>query len=109
MPRNLNPLQRAVLSHRIRTQSDASSQTEGDLFEITHEMLDSLRSDGGLPSPAVQATNIVRFIGDEVSRSGEAVGQLPVGFHAIIGALNCEAAIRLTKELVRVKYLKLIH
>ena len=54
----------------------------------------------GLPSPAVQATNIIRFIGDEVSRSGEAVRQLPINFRAIIGALNREEAIRLTKELV---------
>ena len=97
---NLNPLQRAVLSYRIRTESDASSQAGSDPFEITSEVLDSLRSNGSLPSPAVQATNIVRFIGDEVSRSGEAVNQLPENFHAIIGSLNYEAAIRLTKELV---------
>ena len=97
---DLNPLQRAVLSHRIRTKSDASPQTESDLFEITPGVLDPLRSNGILPSPAVQATNIVRFIGDKVSRSGEAVNQLPAYFYATIGALNREAAIRLTKELV---------
>ena len=99
-PWALNWLQRAVLSHRIRTRSDASSQTGSDPFEITSDVLDSFRSDGSLPSPAVQATNIVRFIGDEVKRSGEAVNQLPEGFHAIIGSLNREEAIRLTKELV---------
>ena len=32
--------------------------------------------------------------------------QLPIDFHAIIGALNREAAIRLTKELVESKTLK---
>ena len=97
---NLNPLQCAILSHRIRTKSDASLQTENNLFEITPDVLDSLRSDGRLPSMAVQATNIVRFIGDEVGSSGESVRQLPINFRAIIGALNREAAIRLTKELV---------
>ena len=97
----LDPLQRAALSHRIRTRSDASSQPKSDPFEITSDVLDSFRSDGRLPSPAVQATNIIRFIGDEVLRSSKAVGQLPPGFHAIIGALNFEAAIRLTKELVK--------
>ena len=105
---NLNSLQRAALSHRIRTRSDASShsQTGSDPFEITSDVLDSFRSDGSLPSPAVQATNIVRFIGDQVKRSGEAVNQLPEGFHAIIGALNREAALRLTSELVERKTLK---
>ena len=103
---NLNPLQRAVLSYRIRTESDASSQAGSDPFEITSEVLDSLRSNGSLPSPAVQATNIIRFIGDEVSRSGEAVRQLPIDFHAIIGALSRKTALRLTSELVERKTLK---
>ena len=98
-PWNLNWLQRAALSHRIRTRSDASSQPRSDPFEITSDVLKSFRSNGRLPSPAVQATNIIRFIGDEVSRSGEAVHQLPINFRAIIGALNREEAIRLTKEL----------
>ncbi|MCY3665609.1 MAG: hypothetical protein OXH81_08120 [Gemmatimonadetes bacterium] len=31
---NLNPLQRAVLSHHILKKSDASSQTKGDPFEM---------------------------------------------------------------------------
>ena len=103
---NLNPLQRAFLSHHIRKKSDASSQTKGDPFEITSDVLDSFRSIRSLPSPDKQAANIVRFIGDKVFRSGEAVGQLPTNFHAIIGALNSEAAIRLTKELVERKILK---
>ena len=103
---DLNPLQRAVLSHHIRKKSDASSQTEGDPFEITSDVLDLFRSIRSLPRSDEQAANIVRFIGDEVSRSGEAVDQLPTNFHAIIGALNPKAAIRLTKELVESKILK---
>lgn len=99
---NLNSLQRAVLSHSIRKRSDESSKTESEPLEITSEVLDSFRSNGSLPSRAEQATNTIQFIGDEVSRSGgEAVNQLPVGFHAIIGARDLEAAIRLTKELVK--------
>ena len=99
---DLSPLQRAVLSHSIRKRSDKGS----DPFEITSDVLDSFRSDGSLPSPAIQATNIIRFIGDEVSRSGEAVGQPPPGFQAIIGARNRDEAIRLTEELVESKILK---
>ena len=102
---DLDSLQRAGLSHHIRKRSDESSKTESEPLEITSEVLDSFRSNRSLPSRAEQATNIIQFIGEEVSRSGEAVNQLPVGFHAIIGALNCEAAIRLTKELVEHKRL----
>ena len=98
----------AILSHRIRTKSDISSQAGSDPFEITFEVLDSLRSNGSLPSPAVQATNIVRFIGDEVYRSGEAVRRLPIDFHAIIGTLNRRTAFRLTHELVERKTLKTV-
>lgn len=101
----LNRLQSAVLSHRIRRKSDNISSSENDLFKVTPVLLDSLRSNGRLPGKAEQAANIVRFIGDEVSHSGEAVGQFPQNFHAIIGALNREAAIRLTKELVERKKL----
>ena len=103
---DLNSLQRAVLSHSIRKRSDESSKTGSDPFEITSDVLKSFRFDSRLPSPAVQATNIIRFIGDKVSRSGEAVGQLPPGFHAIIGARNRDEAIRLTEELVESKILK---
>lgn len=99
---DLSPLQRAVLSHSIRKRSDEGS----DPLEITSDVLKSFRSGRSLPSPAVQATNIIRFIGDKVSRSGEAVGQLPPGFHAIIGARNRDEAIRLTEELVERKILK---
>jgi len=66
---------------------------------ITPEWVNNLLSNGSLPSPAVQAANIVRFIGDEVSRSGKPLDQLPVGFYAIIGALNREIAFHLIGEL----------
>ena len=103
---NLDSLQRAGLSHSIRKRSDESSETSSDPLEITSAVLESFRSGRSLPSPAVQATNIIRFIGDEVSRSYEAVGQLPPSFHAIIGARNRDEAIRLTEELVESKILK---
>ena len=99
---NLSSSQRAVLSHSIRKRSDESSKTESDPLEITSEVLNSFRSNRSLPSRVEQATNIIQFIGDEVSRSGgEVVDQLPVGFYAIIGARDRDAAIRLTKELVK--------
>ena len=103
---NLTPVQRAVLSHRIRTKSSGFLQTGNELFAITSAVLRSLRSNGNLPSASVQAANIIRFVGDHVSRSGEAVAQLPKNLHAIIGALNRDTAIRLTKELEELKLLR---
>ncbi len=93
-------MQRAFLSHRLRTIS-----SEDRPFLIDIDWLNAVLSNGGLPSPAVQAANIVRFIGDEVSRSGESVRRLPVGFHAIIGAFNREAAFKLIRELEELKIL----
>ena len=97
---DLTPVQRAVLSHRIRMKSEEIGTETSDPYTVTSDTLNWLRSSGSLPSAAVQAANIIRFVGDSVSRSGEVVRQLPDGFHSIIGAFNLKAAIRLTKELV---------
>ena len=97
---NLAPVQRAILSHRIRMKSEGIRTETSDPYTVTSDTLKWLRSSGSLPSAAVQAANIIRFVGDSVSRSGEAVRKLPGGFHAIIGAFNLKAAIWLMKELV---------
>ena len=49
-------------------------------------------------SPAVQAMNLIRYIGDEVSRSGEPINSLP-GLKAIIDAPSEMFATQLVKEL----------
>ena len=81
-------------------ESEEIGTETSDPYTVTSDTLNWLRSSGSLPSAAVQAANIIRFVGDSVSRSGEVVRQLPGGFHSIIGAFNLKAAIRLTKELV---------
>jgi len=90
----LTPIQRAALSHRLRT-----AVRESKPLMITTDWLKHFAADSGLPSPAVQAANIIRYVGDEVSRSGEPLTRLPVDFPAIIGAPNREFAARLAKEL----------
>ena len=105
----LTPLQRAVLSHRIRTQSADSPTAESKPFRITANVLEAIRSSAKLPNPAVQAANLIRFVGDHVSRSGEPVTSMPMNemdyHHAIIGALDSGAIMRLTKELIERKLL----
>lgn len=70
---------------------------------ITSEWLSHLLSNGSLPSPIVQAANLIRFIGDNVARSGRPISYLHVSIHAIIGAPNNAAVIQLTRELVEQK------
>ena len=96
---NLSNVQRAALSHRIRTKTAERSKNDSDVFIITPDVLNSIPPIGGLPSPADRAANIVRFVGDSVSNSGKAIRRLPTHFHASIGAPNRQSAVRLIREL----------
>ena len=96
---DLTPVQRAVLSHRIRTKTPGRPATDSDVLLITPDLLDSLRTNALLPSPTAQAANIVRFVGDSVSRSGEPIPQLPDHFprhhrgplSRVCGSINARA------------------
>ncbi len=101
----LSPVQRAVLSHRIWMKTAEGPKNESDLFVITPDLLASLRAGAALPSPTVQAANIVRFVGDSVSLSGEPIERFPYKVHAIIGALNRKSAVRLINELADMRIL----
>ena len=97
---DLTLIQRALISHHLRKVS-----SEEKPFRITPEWVNRLLLNGRLPSPAEQAANIVRFIGDEVSRSGKVIAVLPIDIYAVIGAPDYNAVIRLTKELEERKIL----
>ena len=94
--RSPTPYQRALISHKVRT---ASSNDDKKTLTITHDMLESWISNGTLPSPAMQAENLIRFIGDEVSRSGENITTLPQHICAIIGSFRYQSSLDLAKEL----------
>lgn len=79
----LTPLQRAALSHRIR---EAQKSDEPPL--LTSHWLEAFLQNPRLPSPAMQALNAVRFIGDSVSATGEKVQRLQPYLYAVIGAPN---------------------
>ena len=51
------------------------------------------------PTPTEQATRLIALVGDEVSRSGEPLKQLPNRLHTLIGAPNPNAAGKLALEL----------
>ena len=95
----LNEVHRAALAHRIRTFKIHTVTHEHSPYVITRETLDSIRANGELPSVAVQAQNAIRYIGDEVSRTGMPVKALPRDFCSIIGSFDQQSAVRLVEEL----------
>ena len=55
----------------------------------------------------MQAENLIRFIGDEVSRSGENIITLPRHIYAIIGSSRYQSVLDLAKELWERKLLRI--
>lgn len=94
---NLEPIQQAILSHKICTASREEAD-ESKWFRITYDLLNTLESQR-LPNPKVQAANMIRYIGDEVSRLGNAIKKLPMNFHTTIGAFDHECVRSLVYEL----------
>lgn len=92
--RGITKIQRALISHRVRIEQG------GDIpMMISRAWLDHIVQAGTLPSPIEQAHNLVRYIGDKVSKTGEDIQALPNHIHAIIGAVRLKAAIDLAREL----------
>ena len=90
------------MSHRVRTKQG------GDIpVMVSRVWLDHILQDGLLPNPIEQANNLVRYVGDEVSKTGENVKALPEHIHATIGSVRLEAAIDLAKELHSKGWLRL--
>lgn len=68
---------------------------------VSSAVLERTKSEGSLPNPATQAANIIRYIGDEISRTGEPLRALPQALPAIAGSPNREFAAKLAAELNR--------
>ena len=95
----LNPVQRATLSHRIRKKS-RSEGSKSNLFLITPEVLDALRSSESLYDPAAQATDLIRHIGDRVSMTGTSIREIDAAdIQREIGAPSKDSAEHITREL----------
>ena len=94
--------QRALVSHKLR-----SVQPNDKSFVVSHEWLEHLFSEVSLPSPIIQAENLIRFVGIEVIRVGGDLAVLPENIHAIIGAPSRQIAIKLAIELKERGFLRL--
>ena len=102
--RKPTPQESSILSYKIRT---ASSKNDGKMLTVTDDMLSSWRSNETLPSPAIQAENLLRFVGDEVSRSGKNIPTLPQHIYAIMGSSSYQSSLDLAKELWERKLLRI--
>lgn len=78
----LTTLQRAALSHRLRTAVIASAASP----MITTTWLEQFLRRPSLPTPAVQAANVIRFIGQTILTTGSKVSHLQPHLYAVIGA-----------------------
>lgn len=89
-------MKRAVLSHHIRLLGEAGGESE----MWTTDRLDRFfEKDRRLPSPAQQATNIIRLVGDVVSSAGTPMEMPPPSLSAKIGSPSNTFAINLLVEL----------
>jgi hypothetical protein len=94
----LTSVQYAALSHRIRLATDATAD-DGDALVITTYSLDAMLPNLHLPSPAEQATNVLKYFGDQVRASGEPCRNPPKDFVAKIGASNRLSVMRIIRQL----------
>ncbi len=95
---NWSPVKRAAISHTIRSANDAGGRPPMLMTDWIEGQL--IEGRAKLPSPAQQATNIIRYIGNYVSETGEALSHPPLSFYASVGAANWNAAMRLVRELM---------
>jgi hypothetical protein len=100
----LTPMQRAVLSHRIREANDAGREPP---VLRTYDV-DDVVSNGRLPTPAQQAINVIRFIGERIGPTGKPLDALPPSFHASVGSPNRSFALHIAKQLEGAGYLDAI-
>ncbi len=95
--REIPPIVRAAISHRLREANEAGRPPP--MLDTTR--MKQLVADARLPSPAQQATNIVRYFGDIVSKTGRSAPNPPPSFTASIGSPNREFALGILRQLVQ--------
>ena len=91
-------VQRARISYRLRSAGPSGASKWP---KIDSDFVERFVADGSPgPTPAQQAANLVRFVGDQVSISGEKIDDLPGNLFAIIGSPNPDSAGGLAIELI---------
>lgn len=93
----LSSADRARLSHRIRSAQHSGSTRFPTMDSTFIEQF--IKSGCPGPNPADQIINIIKYIGDEVSRSGERVFRIPFEFFVIVGSISPAFVVDLVSGL----------
>jgi len=88
-------MKRSALSHRIRLDQNLDARPRIDTYLMERVAQGAIR----LPTPPQQATNLLRYVGERVSESGEPIRGWDSTIHALVGAPNSRAAVELLFEL----------
>jgi nucleoside 2-deoxyribosyltransferase len=96
----LTPVQRSALSHLVRRYEVERKQGREPMF-FNHGWYERVSAEElKLPSPALQAINLIRWIGDQLARTGEPVSEAPSYLYAEVGAPNPQQLAKLSEQLV---------
>tara|TARA_R110001606_G_C15403197_1_gene653529 strand:+ start:8829 stop:9785 length:957 start_codon:yes stop_codon:yes gene_type:complete len=102
-------VQRAALSHMIRTRRDFELFMQTGLPYVDKRSLDRIAEQGlQLPIPSAQVRNLIRSIGDLERSSGSSVRPDMAALRAIVGAANTEALSNLAYDLQDAGHLSLV-
>ncbi|WP_432770080.1 MAG: hypothetical protein HEQ22_04845 [Sphingopyxis sp.] len=91
--------QRAALSHWIFLRQP--KRGTDDVFWVDNELVQLvLENRITCPTPALQAANIIRYIGDQTRKTGEAIEGLSPFFPSSVGCYSREGACQIIEELI---------
>ena len=91
---NLTIVQRAILSHRIRIESDA-----GRVAEIDTNSISDIIEGASLPSVSLQAKRLIESIGNQINKTGLEIAMRD-GEFVRAGCLNSALGQQLVRDLV---------
>lgn len=94
----MTKVKRAALSHQIKIEAGRGNQPR---MLTTYDLELAVKDNVLLPTPAQQANNIIRFVGDIVSKQGELLEVVPKDFSAIVGSPSREFAFEILAQLDR--------
>ncbi|WP_156488780.1 MULTISPECIES: hypothetical protein [unclassified Erythrobacter] len=93
---SLTKVRRAALSHKIRL--DSERETKPRMWHSS-DLRQFVEDGPNLPTPGSQATNIIRWVGNQVQQTGEPVSTLSPEFHSYVGSPSRQFACDLIVEL----------
>ena len=97
----LSALQRAALSHLLRT-----TERKDEVLQITTEWMKKFVHDARLPNMAEQATKLIRLIGDHIAETGEGYYIKPTLDTARVGTIGRKMLYLLRDELLQKQLVK---